>query len=98
MPSDFVPKRRLVSGVTIASKAVVTTTEAHGYETGLLVRLFVPADYGMSIYQETYIVVTGDMTFITQLDTTSQRTFIVPAQPYTPAQVVPITGVTDNIA
>lgn len=98
MPSDFVPKRRLVSDVTIASKAVVTTDEPHGYETGLLVRLFVPADYGMSIYQETYIVVTGDTTFITQLDTTSQRAFVVPSEPYTQAQVVPITGVTDNIA
>jgi len=46
MPSDFVPKRRLLSNVTNALRAIVTTTEDQGYETGQIVRLIVPLAYG----------------------------------------------------
>jgi predicted HAD superfamily phosphohydrolase len=46
MPSDFVLKRRLLSNVTNALRAIVTTTEDHGYETGQIVRLIVPLVYG----------------------------------------------------
>lgn len=100
--SDFVPKARLIANVTIALKAEVSTTEDHGYETGLVVRVFVPGAYGMSLYQQTPIIVTGTTTFITEIDTTNQLPFTPPVfigiNPFTAAQTIPITGTEDNIA
>lgn len=99
--TDFVPKRRLVSGVTNAVEAVVTTTEDHGYDTGLVVRLIVPDAYGMSVYEQGTINVLSDTTFSVSIDTTNLETFSAPTFPptgFTPAQVVPISGVTDNQA
>lgn len=101
MPSDFVPKRRLLSEVSRGVQAAVTTTEAHGYETGFRVRLIVPKAYGMDLdYVETNITVTGETTFNTDLNTVSQLAFSAPSTPpaFTQAQVVPITGVYQNAA
>lgn len=100
--SDFTPKRKLIADVTISATAEVTTTDPHGYQNGMVVRVNVPAAYGMSLYQQTKIVVTGDTTFQTTIDTLSQFPFVEPVfdgtNPFTQAQVVPITGVEDNIA
>lgn len=101
MPSDFVPKRRLISNVTNALRAVVTTTEVHGYETGQVVRLIVPFAYGMSLdYVQAIIEVLSANTFETDVDTRNQNSFVEPTFPpgFTQAQVVPISGVEDNIA
>lgn len=99
--SDFVPKRRLVSGVTNAFEAVVTTTEDHGYETGLVVRLFVPSSYGMAIYEQGKINVLSDTSFSVTIDTTNLEVFSAPTFPptgFTSAQVIPISGATNNQA
>lgn len=101
MPSDFVPKRRLISDVTREERGIVTTSESHGYETGLTVRLFVPKAYGMEVdFVETQITVLNDTQFQTELDTTFLNAFVVPTAPpaFTQAQVVPVTGTTDNAA
>lgn len=101
MPSDFVPKRRLLSNVTNALRAIVTTTEDHGYETGQIVRLIVPLAYGMHLnYVQTQIVVLSPTTFETDVNTSNQLPFVEPTFPpgFTEAQVVPISGVEDNIA
>ncbi len=101
MPSNFVPKRRLLSNVTNALRAQVTTIEDHGYENGQLVRLIVPLAYGMSLnYIQALIEVVSSNEFLTNLDTRNQNPFVTPTFPpgFTPAQVVPITGVVDNIA
>ena len=101
MPSDFVPKRRLISDVSRALNAVVTTSEDHEYETGLEVRLIVPRAYGMELnFIPTEIVVTSSNQFSTRVDTRSQDPFVTPTFPpgFTDAQTVPISGETDNAA
>ncbi len=100
-PPDFVPKRRLVVDVSRALNAAVTTDEEHGYETGLEVRLIVPLAYGMELqFVPTIIQVTSPTQFTTTVDTRSQEPFVTPTFPpsFTNAQVVPISGETDNIA
>lgn len=99
--SDFSPKRRLVSNVTVANPAVVTTTEDHEYDSGLVVRLFVPSAYGMNVYEEGTITVINTTSFSVTIDTSNQLAFSSPTFPgtnYTQAQVIPISGVTDNEA
>lgn len=100
--SDFVPKRRLIASVSIAEKAEVTTTEDHGYLTGYVVRVIVPPIYEMALYRQTSIIVTGTTTFTTDINTLNQPPFFVPTfngeNPFTAAQVVPMTGTEDNIA
>lgn len=101
MSPDFVPKRRLISNVTNAFQAVVTTTEAHGYETGLIVRLFVPRAYGMDLFNQGTVTRLDDTSFSVDIDTSNQSPFVEPTYPpiqFTQAQVIPISGVTDNIA
>ena len=98
--SNFQPRRRLISGVTNAANAEVTTTEDHGYEVGQFVRLLVPEDYGMAI---SYIVVEiltvpSTTTFTTDLDTTKINSYVTPTTPpsFTDAQVVPVSGLEKN--
>lgn len=88
----FSPQRRLISAITTAEDAEVTTTEAHGYTTGMSVRLFVPRGYGMRLYDVVKITVTSDTTFLTDLDTLDMDAFAETAQAKTPAQVTPISG------
>lgn len=99
--TDFVPKARLIDNVTISSQAEVTTTEDHGYEDGQVVRVIVPRVYGMHLYDSTSITVTGATTFLTDIDTSNQYPFVAPifigTNPFTEAQVVPVTGVEENI-
>lgn len=101
--TNFVPKRRLVADVTNSSQAEVTTDEDHNYQTGFVVKVIVPEVYGMTLYEQTTITVTGATTFLTTIDTTSQApfsapTFVAGGYGFTQAQIVPMSGVTDNIA
>ena len=99
--SDFIPQLRLIQSVTNAASAVVTTVDDHGYFTGQVVRVNVPLAYGMSVFQQTTIVVTGPTTFVTDINTSAQLPFVAPTFPptyFTPAQVVPMSGTTENIA
>ena len=96
------PQLRLISSVTNAEEAVVTTTEDHGYETGMFVRIFVPHTYGMEIYEQTEIEVLSDTTFRTQINTSNVNPFVAPSLyppiAFTPAQAIPMTGTEDNVA
>lgn len=104
--ADFVPKRRLITGVTLATRAVVTTSVAHGYTQGQFVRLHVDAPNPMvlnGVKTEVTIDPTdpnNDVNFVTNVDTTTQFAFAGPVFPpaFTQAHVVPITGDTMNIA
>lgn len=102
--SNFQPHSHLLSNVTIGPRAVVTTADDHGYATGYVVRIFVPIAYGMTLYQQTTIEVTGTTTFITNIDTTNQKPYVTPtftpgiADGFTPAQVIIMTGTVDNVA
>jgi hypothetical protein len=100
--SVFEPQAALIQGVTTSVNAVVTTTTAQMYQTGMFMRVLVPEQYGMEVNAQTQIVVTSPTTFTTQLDTTALDPFVAPSLfppvAFTPAQVVPITGVEMNIA
>ena len=99
--ADFEPDRHLISGVTVAAQAVITTNLAHGYSTGWYVRVQVPADYGMRIdYVQTKIVeVPSTTTVKVDVDTRQLAAFVAPSgSPSQAAQIVPISGVTQNVA
>ena len=76
----YQPAMRIISDITQAYPAEVTTTFAHNYTTGLIVRLNVPPTYGM--FQANLfsgpIIVTSDVTFTIKLDTTSFDSFVIP--------------------
>ncbi len=105
----FQPAMRIISAITNAFPAEVTTTFAHNYETGYIIRLVVPSLYGMQQVNQLYaeIVVTGAATFLFAIDTTSFDVFLVPdplPQDYDLPQTIPIgennsmlTGATQNV-
>ena len=72
---------RVISSITNDYPAVVTTTFAHQYLTGLIVRLNIPKGYGMTQANQLYgpIVVTGDTTFTIDIDTTGFDIFAAPS-------------------
>jgi len=100
LSANYVPYRNLITDVTQASNAVITTADAHGYETGQWVRIIVPLAYQMEInYLQTKITVTSDTEFETEIDTRSLLPFSAPSAPpaFTQAQTVPISGTEDNL-
>jgi hypothetical protein len=104
MPTNFIPKRRELSAVTNATRAQVTTTEAHGYEEGQFIRLIVPKIYGLHLDYVKAKILSIDSTtqFTTDLDTSSLKTYTTPPTPdstnpaFTQSHCVPISGVEDN--
>lgn len=93
---------RNILSITQAEQALITTTfdgttaGNHQYQTGLIVRIYVPNGFGMVQINELEgpITVVNDTQFTIPIDTTNFDAFVVPAfQPGnfgTPAQVVPI--------
>lgn len=98
----FQPAMRIIAAITNANPAVVTTTFAHQYITGTIVRLDIPVACGMQQANQMTgtIVVTGTTTFAINIDTTKFDAFSIPVSPpsyaNTCAQVVPI-GESSNI-
>jgi tryptophanyl-tRNA synthetase len=77
----FQPALRVVSTITNANPAVVTTTFPHQYITGSIVRINIPLGYGMQQINQMVgeITVTGTTTFQISIDSTSFSAFSVPA-------------------
>lgn len=98
--TNFVPKRREISAVTNDLEAEVTTTQDHGYELGQIVRLIVPAAYGMELnyVQAKILSITSDVSFVTDIDTTTVLPYVTPSTPpsFTQSQVVPMSGLEVN--
>jgi hypothetical protein len=88
-----VPQLNLIQNVSNSLSAVVTTITAHGYTTGMYVRVNVPGTYGMHLFEQTAIVVTSPTVFYTQIDTSLMDPFVAPSLyppvGFTPAQCVP---------
>lgn len=80
----FKPAMRIVTNITNAFPAVVTTSFAHGYLDGLIVRLIVPNGYGMEEANGLFgaIIVTGLTTFTIDIDTTQFNVYVTPSAPY----------------
>lgn len=90
----YQPAMRIVTNITNAFPAAVTTSFPHQYGTGLLVRLNVPQGYGMTQVDKMqgYITVTGAATFTINIDTRYFDAFATPTQypySYQNATVVP---------
>ena len=91
----YTPAMRIVSAITNANPAQITTTFAHGYRTGTIVRLYIPLGFGMEQADEETgtITIIDDTSFFMDIDTTTYDIFAAPAdfpldRQY--AQVVPI--------
>lgn len=76
----FQPAMRIISNITNAYPATVTTTFNHNYITGMIVRLMIPQGYGMIQANQMYsnITVVDATTFTINLDTNLFSAFITP--------------------
>lgn len=76
----FQPALRIISAITQANPASVTTSIDHNYTDGQIIRLLVPKHNGMvEINGKTgTITITGDATFTITIDSTSFTAFTVP--------------------
>jgi len=76
----YQPAMRLISNITNANPAVITTTFAHNYIDGEIVRLWVPDGNGMTEVDQLFadIVVLSPTTFAFNLDTTYFTPFVYP--------------------
>ena len=91
----FYPSNRVIANITAANPAVVTTLVDHGYTTGQVVRMRVPAGCGMIQMDGLLGTVTNLTagTFAINIDSTLFTAFAFPtvaAVPFTPAEVVPV--------
>lgn len=96
----FYPRRRTITKITKATQAVVTLSVTHGYKVGQLVRMVVPAAYGMiemNGIQATIVAIdtttTSGNTITIDVDSSAFTTFAFPLTadvPFTPAEVVPM--------
>ena len=98
----FQPAMRLVTAITQSFPMVVTTSFAHQYKDGTIVRLDIPFADGMEQANQFVgpITVTGLTTFTLPLDTRYFTPFAIPVSPSphvnTCAMVVPV-GENNNI-
>jgi hypothetical protein len=74
----FQKAMRIINAITNQVNASVTTSFAHNYITGMIVRLNIPLGYGMQQANQLYgpIVVTGSTTFTIAIDTTFMDPFL----------------------
>ena len=100
----FQPAMRLISAITQSNPAQVTTTFAHQYVSGTIVRLDIPRADGMEELDGTMwpILVTSSTTFTIPVDSTTFSAFAIPDDPpsheNTCAQVVPIGEINETLA
>lgn len=90
---------RIITGITNANPAVVTTSFAHQYETGLIIRLILPSGYGMYQANQLFsdITVIDSVTFSINIDTTLFDPFTIPGTQVQYAQAVPIGEVNSTV-
>lgn len=96
MNPTFQPSMRIITAITNSSPAVVTTSFAHNYKSGTIVRLDIPPADGMQQANQLSgpILVISPTTFSIAFDTSSFDIFAIPGSPppyvNTCAQAVPI--------
>lgn len=95
----FIPNRQIVSSITQANPGVVTTTQDHGYETGLCVRLFFPLNVGMNQLKNKLVKITkiNDTSFSIDVDTTNFDAFSPVGSVQLP-QVIPVAEVASSLS
>lgn len=77
----FGPAMRIIASITNDVHAVVTTTFDHGYVDGTIIRFDIPPALGMQQINQLFspIVVTGQTTFITTINTLLFQPFVIPS-------------------
>ena len=98
----FYPGMRVVTVITKAFPASITTSFAHGYSSGLVVRLVIPLGFGMQQANDLFgsITVTASTTFTIDVDTRYFDTFVVPVTPPASlqyAQAVPVGEINSTV-
>lgn len=98
---QFQPAMRIITAITNGFPAIVTTNIDHNYQTGLIVRLDIPENYGMSQANKLFgpIIRINATNFSIEIDTTNFDPFIVPGPLLvsTLAQAVPMAEVASEI-
>lgn len=95
----FQPAMRIITNITNGFPAIVTTSFAHQYTTGLIIRLILPPGYGMQQVnqQSSNITVIDSLNFSINIDTTNYYTFTIPGSPTQYAQAIPIGEVNSTV-
>lgn len=98
----FQPAMRIVTGITNADPMVVTTSFDHDYETGLIVRLWIPNAFGMIEADSLIAAITvlSSDTFSLPFDSTYFNLFASPTtfpDNYQQAQVVPVGEINSSL-
>lgn len=98
----FQPAMRLIASITQANLAVVTTTFAHQYISGTIVRLDIPPSCGMQQANQLTgaISVIDSTSFYINIDTTQFDAFVIPT--FVPhvnsaAQCVPVGEINETL-
>ena len=94
---------RVITSLTNANPAVVTTSIDHDFLSGEIVRLVIPKGFGMfqANKRKGSIVVTGTDTFEIDIDTTLFDSFTVPGSSPDDlqcAQVIPVGEINETLA
>lgn len=76
----FVPARKIITSITNASPAVVTTSVNHDYISGEIIRIQVPLSHGMRQINQQYapITVINNVSFYIAIDTRAFEPFSIP--------------------
>lgn len=98
----FQPAMRVISAITNANPAQVTTSFNHNYGTGEIVKIFWQLgddDFGMRQIngQLGTITVTGPTTFTINIDSTSYNAFSIPGSAKQNAMVLPVGEVNSTL-
>jgi len=96
----FFPARKDIAGITRSNPAIVTTTTPHGYLSGIIVRLFLPGDFGMNSLNEGIFTteIIDALNFAINTDTRNLDPFTLAATTTQKPQVLPIAEDTDTLA
>mgnify|MGYP001571592350 CR=1 FL=1 len=95
----FQPAMRIITNITNGFPATVTTSFAHQYTTGLIIRLILPPGFGMSQANQQFggITVIDTTTFTINIDTRLYQPFVVySSQPQLP-QAIPTGEVNSTV-
>ncbi len=95
----FKPSMRIITNITNGNPATVTTSFAHGYSTGLIIRLILPSGYGMNQANQLFsdITVVDSTSFTIDIDTTLFQPFTTPGDQTQYPQAVPIGEINSTV-
>ncbi len=95
----FKPALRFIANITNANPAVVTTTIPHLYQSGIIARLYIPEDFGMTQANQLFapITVIDATSFSIAIDTQTFDAYNNPGNNLArAAMVVPIGEITSD--